>query len=112
MTIFTWWIENMEMSERQQYLEKGLISAREAARELARCEDGKIRSVLESLADRTIAAENEILQANLSDLARMPPADHYHPRVGNSSSTPSPIQTLSPAADKLAMRRSCIAGSR
>ena len=71
----------MEMSKPQQYLEKGLISAREAARELARCDDGKIRSVLESLADRTIAAENQILQANLSDLSRMPETDPKYDRL-------------------------------
>jgi glutamate-5-semialdehyde dehydrogenase len=69
------------MSETQQYLEKGLISAREAARELALCDDGKIRSVLESLAERTIAAENEILQANLSDLSRMPESDPKYDRL-------------------------------
>ena len=71
----------MAMSKPQQYLEKGLIAAREAARELARCDDSKIRSVLESLADRTIAAENEILQANLSDLSRMPESDPKYDRL-------------------------------
>ena len=71
----------MEMSKPQQYLEKGLISAREAARELARCDGRKIRSVLESLADRTIAAEHEILQANLSDLSRMPESDPKYDRL-------------------------------
>ena len=71
----------MEMSNPQQYLEKGLISAREAARALARCDDGKIRAVLESLADRTIAAENQILQANLSDLSRMPETDPKYDRL-------------------------------
>jgi glutamate-5-semialdehyde dehydrogenase len=71
----------MEMSDPQQYLEKGLISAREAARELARCDDAKIRSVLESLAERMIAAETEILQANLSDLARMPESDPKYDRL-------------------------------
>jgi len=71
----------MEMSDPQQYLEKGLISAREAARELARCDDAKIRSVLESLAEHMIAAENEILQANLSDLSRMPEFDPKYDRL-------------------------------
>ena len=71
----------MEMNKQQQYLEKGLARAREAARELARCDDRKIRSVLESLADRTIAAENEILQANLSDLSRMPESDPKYDRL-------------------------------
>jgi glutamate-5-semialdehyde dehydrogenase len=71
----------MEMSKTQQYLEQGLISARKAARELARCDDSKIRSVLESLAERMIAAENEILQANLSDLSRMPESDPKYDRL-------------------------------
>jgi len=71
----------MEMSKAQQYLEKGLISACEAARKLARCDDSKIRSVLESLADRTIAAKNQILQANLSDLSRMPESDPKYDRL-------------------------------
>ena len=71
----------MEMSKTQQYLEQGLINAREAARELARCDDSKIRSVLESLAERMIAAENEILQANLSDLSRMPESDPKYDRL-------------------------------
>ena len=78
MTTFTW---SIEMSETQQYLEKGLIKAREAARELARCDESKIRSVLETLADRAIAAENEILEANLSDLSRMPESDPKYDRL-------------------------------
>jgi len=69
------------MSDEQQYLEHGLISVREAARELARCNDAKIRAVLESLADRTIAAEKEILRANLSDLSRMPESDPKYDRL-------------------------------
>jgi len=69
------------MSDQQQYLEQGLVSVREAARELARCDDAKIRSVLESLAERTIAAEKEILQANLSDLSRMPESDPKYDRL-------------------------------
>ena len=78
MTTSTW---SIEMSEAQQYLENGLIRAREAARELARCDESKIRSVLESLADRAIAAEKEILQANLSDLSRMPESDPKYDRL-------------------------------
>jgi len=69
------------MSDQQQYLEQGLIKAREAARELARCDDATLCSVLESLADRTVAAENEILQANLSDLSRMPESDPKYDRL-------------------------------
>ena len=84
MTIFTWCSEIMEKNKPQQYLEKGLISACKAARELARCDDSKIRSVIESLADHTIAAENEILQANLSDLSRMPESDPKYDRLALS----------------------------
>jgi glutamate-5-semialdehyde dehydrogenase len=69
------------MSNQQHYLEHGLIKAREASRELARCDDAKIRAVLESLADRTIANEKEILQANSSDLARMPESDPKYDRL-------------------------------
>ena len=69
------------MSEEQQYLEQGLIGAREASRELAHCDDTSIRCVLESLAERTIAAEKEILQANLSDLSRMPESDPKYDRL-------------------------------
>ena len=69
------------MGEQQQYLEQGLAAAREASRELARCDDDKIRLVLNSLADRTIAAEDEILQANLNDLSRMPESDPKYDRL-------------------------------
>ena len=57
------------MGDQQQYLEQGLINTREASRELARCDDNKIHSVLESLAERTIAAENEIPGANISSIS-------------------------------------------
>jgi gamma-glutamyl phosphate reductase len=63
------------MTDQRQYLEDGLIAAREASRELARCDAGTIRSILESLAEKALAAEEEILQANLSDLSRMPETD-------------------------------------
>ncbi len=69
------------MSDQRQYLEQGLAKVREASRELARCDDAKIRSVLETLAERTIANENEILQANLSDLSRMPESDPKYDRL-------------------------------
>ena len=69
------------MSDQQQYLEQGLINAREAARRLARCDNATICSVLESLADRAISAESEILQANLSDLSRMPESDPKYDRL-------------------------------
>ena len=69
------------MSNRQNDLEQGLINTREAARELAHYDDAKIRSVLEALADYTIASEEQILKANRSDLARMPESDPKYDRL-------------------------------
>ncbi len=69
------------MSEQLHYLEHGLIQTRLAARELAHCDDQVIRSVLVSLADRTIATQKEILQANRSDLSRMPESDPKYDRL-------------------------------
>jgi glutamate-5-semialdehyde dehydrogenase len=69
------------MNDEQQCLQQGLIRCREASRALARCDDGKIRSVLEALAEKTIANEQEILQANLSDLSRMPESDPKYDRL-------------------------------
>ena len=66
---------------KQQYLAQGLINSREASRQLAQLDDAKIRSVLETLADRTIAAEKEILAANRSDLSRMPESDPKYDRL-------------------------------
>jgi len=69
------------MTDQKQYLEQGLAKAREASRTLARVEDGKIRVVLEDLAGRTMAAEQQILQANRSDLSRMPESDPKYDRL-------------------------------
>jgi glutamate-5-semialdehyde dehydrogenase len=69
------------MEDQQAYLDKGLEKTREAARELARCDDATIRSVLNSLADRTLAASGEILEANRSDLSRMPQSDPKYDRL-------------------------------
>jgi len=69
------------MGDQQRYLELGLIRAREASRELARCDQKTICSVLESLAERVITSEEEILQANLSDLSRMPESDPKYDRL-------------------------------
>lgn len=69
------------MSEQKIYLDKGLIDAREASRGLAQCADSKIRSVLEALARRTLESESQILEANLSDLARMPESDPKYDRL-------------------------------
>ncbi len=71
----------MEINKQQEYLEKGLADVREASRELARCDDRVTRSVLEALADRTLAAQDEILQANLSDLSRMSESDPKYDRL-------------------------------
>ena len=67
--------------DQEQSLREGLARAREASRELAGCNDSRIRAVLESLAGRTLAAENEILEANLKDLARMPQDDPKYDRL-------------------------------
>jgi glutamate-5-semialdehyde dehydrogenase len=65
----------------QQYLAQGLAKAREASRQLAQCSDEKIRRVLETLAERTLAAEDEILKANLSELSRMRESDPKYDRL-------------------------------
>jgi glutamate-5-semialdehyde dehydrogenase len=67
--------------DKQRYLDRGLVQVREAARELARCDDTTIRAVLNSLADRSLAAVEEILAANRSDLSRMPQSDPKYDRL-------------------------------
>ena len=69
------------MDDQQQYLNNGLAQTREAARELARCEDQAIRDVLHDLADRAMQACDEILAANRLDLARMPQSDPKYDRL-------------------------------
>lgn len=69
------------MEDPQQYLDKGLAAAREAARQLAGCGDDTVRTVLDDLADRTLAAREEILAANQLDLARMPQDDPKYDRL-------------------------------
>jgi len=69
------------MNDQQTYLEQGLINAREAARTLAMIDDATIRQVLETLAGRMLTAEQEILQANRSDLSRMPESDPKYDRL-------------------------------
>jgi glutamate-5-semialdehyde dehydrogenase len=69
------------MTDQQKYLEQSLRKTRDAARTLARCDDAKIRDVLESLAIRSLAAEEQILRANLSDLSRMSQSDPKHDRL-------------------------------
>ncbi len=69
------------MANEKLILQQGLIKAREAARELALCDDSIISAMLSTLADRTIAAEQEILQANRSDLSRMSESDPKYDRL-------------------------------
>ncbi len=69
------------MNETEHYLEQGLRNAREAARELARSDDTTIRSVLYDLADKAMANCGEILEANRSDLSRMPQDDPRYDRL-------------------------------
>jgi glutamate-5-semialdehyde dehydrogenase len=69
------------MQDKQTYLEQGLAAARAAARDLARCDDAVVRSVLDELADRALASSDAILAANASDLARMPEDDPKYDRL-------------------------------
>jgi glutamate-5-semialdehyde dehydrogenase len=69
------------MEDQQQYLDNSLEKTRDAARELARCDDTAIRAVLHSLAASTMAASEEILQANRSDLSRMSQSDPKYDRL-------------------------------
>lgn len=69
------------MENQRTYLDKGLDNARQAARELARCNDSAIREVLNSLADRTLQCSGEILAANRLDLSRMPEDDPKYDRL-------------------------------
>lgn len=62
-------------------LQTSLDNTRNAARHLAHCSDAAIRSMLEDLAERTIAAEAKILTANRSDLKRMPESDPKYDRL-------------------------------
>ncbi len=69
------------MNDTQKYLDHGLAAARQASRELARCNDELVRTVLNSLADRAMEAADTILEANRSDLARMPEDDPKYDRL-------------------------------
>ena len=71
----------MTMENKQRYLEQGLANAREAARELAQCDDTTIRQVLNTLADEALAHSEAILTANLSDLSRMAETDPKYDRL-------------------------------
>jgi len=69
------------MNDTENYLREGLAHAREAARDLARCDDGAIREVLYALADKTLANMDEVLAANRSDLSRMAEDDPKYDRL-------------------------------
>jgi len=69
------------MTDRQQQLQQNLRLTRDAARDLARADDPTIRAVLIKLADKTLEASDQILQANLSDLSRMPKSDPKYDRL-------------------------------
>jgi glutamate-5-semialdehyde dehydrogenase len=71
----------MAMNDKQTYLDQGLAAARQAARDLARCDDRTIRSVLDDLARRAMAHCDDILMANQSDLSRMPEDDPKYDRL-------------------------------
>ncbi len=62
-------------------LQQELEATRDAAPVLARRTDSDIRSLLQTLADRALEEEKEILKANARDLARMDPADPKHDRL-------------------------------
>jgi len=70
-----------ETENKQRYLDRGLTKVRAAARELARCDDTTIQGVLNSLADKSLAAVEEILAANRSDLSRMSQSDPKYDRL-------------------------------
>jgi len=70
-----------ETENKQRYLDRGLTKVRAAARELARCDDTTIQGVLNSLADKSLAAVEEILAANRRDLSRMSQSDPKYDRL-------------------------------
>jgi glutamate-5-semialdehyde dehydrogenase len=69
------------MNPTEQYLDDGLRHAREAARELARCDEATVKSVLYGLAEKALANSEEIFVANRSDLSRMPKGDPKYDRL-------------------------------
>ena len=69
------------MNDTEHYLAQGLAHVREASRELARCTDETVRTVLYALAEKALANHEEILEANRSDLARMPEDDPKYDRL-------------------------------
>lgn len=79
------------MNDTEQQLRQGLAFAREAARQLARCDDAAARKVLQSLATKTLDNAKEILAANARDLARM---DNNDPRYDRLLLNPERLQAI------------------
>jgi len=69
------------MTDKLALLEQNLAATRSAARDLARCDDAVIRAVLNGLADRALAAIDDVLAANRQDLSRMPKEDPKYDRL-------------------------------
>ncbi len=69
------------MTDPLEYLERGLRAARAAARLLSQVDDTKIRAVLGTLAERTLASAPQILEANRADLSRMETSDPKYDRL-------------------------------
>ena len=69
------------MNEFSDELKQGLAHAREASRSLARCDDATMRTVLNALAVKVLGNQEELLEANRSDLARMPEDDPKYDRL-------------------------------
>lgn len=69
------------MNPSQAELKQGLEYAREAARSLARCDDATVRAVLHGLSEKVLANQDELLEANRSDLSRMPEDDPKYDRL-------------------------------
>ena len=65
----------------RQQLDRNLRMTQAAAPQLALCSVAEIRTLLETLAGRTLDAEEQILAANRKDLARMDPADPKYDRL-------------------------------
>ena len=69
------------MNDTRQYVEQGLSYAREASRQLARCDDATVKTVLYDLAEKILSNSAEILAANGNDLSRMPEDDPKYDRL-------------------------------
>ncbi|MGD9265066.1 MAG: glutamate-5-semialdehyde dehydrogenase, partial [Lysobacterales bacterium] len=79
------------MIDAEQQLRLGLEFAREAARDLACCDDATLRAVLHLLAAKSLDNSDEILAANASDLERM---DNDDPRYDRLLLDPQRLQAI------------------